>query len=88
MLKRLAKCIREYKLPTILTLIFIIGEAVIETAIPFMTADLVNGIKNGIEMSEVLKIGGKLALMAIVSLGFGAAAGFTSAQASSGFAKN
>ena len=37
MLKRLAKCIREYKLPTILTLIFIIGEAVIETAIPFIT---------------------------------------------------
>ena len=88
MLKRLAKCIREYKLPTILTLIFIIGEAVIETAIPFMTADLVNGIKNGIEMSEILKTGGKLALMAIVSLGFGAAAGFTSAKASSGFAKN
>jgi len=88
MLKRLAKCIREYKLPTILTLIFIVGEAVIETAIPFITANLVNGIKNGIEMSEILKTGGILAVMAIVSLGFGAAAGFTSAKASSGFAKN
>ena len=49
MLKRLAKCIREYKLPTILTLIFIIGEAIIETAIPFITANLVYGIKYGIQ---------------------------------------
>ncbi len=88
MLKRLAKCVREYKLPSILTLIFILGEAVIETAIPFITAGLVNGIKNGIEMDEILKTGGILAIMAAVSLGFGAAAGFTSAKASAGFSKN
>lgn len=88
MIKRLAKCIREYKLPTILTLVFIVGEAVIETAIPFITANLVNGIKKGIEMGEILRIGGILAIMAFISLGFGAAAGFTSAKASSGFAKN
>ena len=88
MLKRLAKCIREYKLPTILTLVFIIGEAVIETAIPFITADLVNGIKSGIQMSEIMKTGGKLAIMAFVSLFFGAAAGFTSAKGAAGFAKN
>ncbi len=88
MLKRLAKCVREYKLPTILTLIFIVGEAVIETAIPFITANLVNGIKNGIEMGEILKTGGILAIMAAVSLSFGTAAGFTSAKASSGFVKN
>ncbi len=88
MLKRLAKCVREYKLPTILTLIFIVGEAVIETAIPFITANLVNGIKNGIEMGDILKTGGILAIMAAVSLSFGTAAGFTSAKASSGFVKN
>lgn len=88
MLKRLAKCIREYKLPTILTLIFIIGEAIIETAIPFITANLVNGIKNGIEMSAILKTGGVLAIMAAISLSFGTAAGFTCAKASTGFAKN
>ncbi len=88
MLKRLAKCVREYKLPSILTLIFILGEAVIETAIPFITAGLVNGIKNGIEMGEILKTGGILAIMAAVSLAFGAAAGFTSAKASAGFSKN
>lgn len=34
MIKRLAGCVREYKKPTILTLIFIVGEAFIETFIP------------------------------------------------------
>ncbi len=88
MLKRLAKCVREYKLPAIFTLIFIVGEAVIETAIPFITAELVNGIKNGIEMNEILKTGGVLAIMALVSLACGGIAGFTCAKASAGFAKN
>ncbi|MBQ7986564.1 MAG: ABC transporter ATP-binding protein [Clostridia bacterium] len=88
MLKRLAQSVREYKLATILTLIFITGEAIIETAIPFKTAELVNGIKNGVEMSHVLKTGGILALMAILSLACGAIAAYTCAKASAGFAKN
>ena len=44
MLKKLAKCIREYKLATILTLIFIVCEVVIEIFIPFMTAKLITNI--------------------------------------------
>lgn len=88
MIKRLAKCIREYKLPTILTLIFIVGEAVIETFIPFITANLVNNIKAGAEMSYILETGGVLALMACASLCCGGIAGFTCAKASAGFAKN
>lgn len=88
MIKKLAKCIREYKKASILTLIFILGEAVIETAIPFITAGMVNGIKNGCEMSEILKIGGLLAVMACLSLACGGIAGLTSAKASAGFAKN
>lgn len=88
MIKRLAKCIREYKLPTILTLVFIIGETVIETLIPFTTANLVNNIKAGAEMSYILQTGGVLALMACASLCCGGIAGFTCAKASAGFAKN
>ena len=45
MIKTLAKSIREYKLPSILTLIFIMGEVIIEVLIPFITADLINDIK-------------------------------------------
>ena len=75
MIKRLAKCIREYKTPTNLTLIFIIGEAIIEALIPFITADLVNQIKAGAEMSLILQRGGILTVLAIISLVCGAMAG-------------
>lgn len=88
MIKKLAKSIREYKLPTILTLVFIVGEAIIEVFIPFITADMVAKVKAGAEISEIIKIGILLAVMACVSLTFGGIAGFTCAKASAGFAKN
>lgn len=88
MIRRLMKSVREYKRPTVLTLIFIVGEAVIETFIPFITANLVNRIKAGADMSYILETGGVLALMACASLTCGGLAGFTCAKASAGFAKN
>lgn len=94
MVKRLARSIREYKRPTVLTLIFIVLEAVIEVFIPFITAELVNKISAGVSgsstfgISGVLGTGGLLVLMALVSLMCGGLAGYTSAKASSGFAKN
>ena len=88
MIRRLMKSVREYKRPTVLTLIFIVGEAVIETFIPFVTANLVNRIKAGADMSYILETGGVLALMACASLTCGGLAGFTCAKASAGFAKN
>ena len=88
MLKRLAACIREYKTPTILTLILIIGEAVIETFIPFITADMVNQIKYGAEMGAILAVGGRLVLMACLSLCCGGLAAYTCSKAATGFAKN
>ncbi len=88
MLRRLLKCVREYKLPTILTLAFIVGEAVIECYIPFITADLINAIESGAEISLVLRTGLILVGMAILSLCCGGIAGYTCAKASAGFAKN
>ena len=88
MFKRLLKCVREFKKPTILTLIFIIGEAIIETLIPFITAELVNKIKRGAELPEVIYMGILLAVMACASLACGGVAGYTCAKASAGFARN
>ncbi len=88
MIKRLMKSIREYKLPTILTLIFITGEAVIETAIPFVTAEMVNEINMGAEVNRIVKIGLVMVLLACLSLACGVIAGITCAKASAGFAKN
>ena len=88
MIKRLAGCVREYKNPTILTLIFIVGEAFIETFIPFITAKLVNLIKYNAPMEQVVRIGLFLVLMACLSLCCGGIAGATCAKASTGFARN
>ncbi len=88
MIRKLAKCIREYKLPSILTLIFIMGEVLIEVAIPFITANLVNSIKNQAPIDSVIKTGLVLILMAFVSLCCGGIAAVTCAKASAGFAKN
>lgn len=88
MLKKITESIREYKTPSILTFIFIVLEAVIECLIPFITADMVNGIEAGAEMSLVIRTGVILIVMAGISLACGGIAGITSARASAGFAKN
>ena len=68
MIKKLAKCVREYKASSILTLIFIVGEALIETLIPFITAQLINHINDGADITEILKTGLILVGMAVASL--------------------
>ena len=90
MLKKIIGCVREYKKPTILTFIFIVGEALIETMIPFITAGMIDRIQQaeGDMMSAVLRGGLLLVLMAFLSLACGGIAGVTSAKAAAGFAKN
>ena len=88
MLKRLCACIREYKKPTIITLFLMVFEVIIECYIPSMTADLVNRIKAGTAMADILKTGGILVILAILSLCCGGFAAYTAAKASAGFAKN
>ena len=95
MIKQLAKSVREYKRPSLITLFLMIGEAVIEAIIPFITATyLINYLTTAeqagtqIEVWYVVRIGLILALMAMCSLSCGGLAGFTCAKASSGFAKN
>ncbi len=88
MIKTLAKSIREFKKPSILTPILIIGEVIIECLLPFIIANLINEIKAGCELSTILVNGGIMALFAVLSLTFGAAAAVTASRASAGFARN
>ena len=88
MIKTMLGSVREFKKPTILTLLLIIGEVFIEVLIPFYTAELVNRIKAGVEMPSVVRLGLVLVGMALLSLACGAAAGFAGARASAGFARN
>lgn len=87
-MKRLFGSVREYKKPTVLTLILIILEVIIEVLIPVITADLVNKIKDGAELSLIIRTGALLAGMAMLSLLCGGIAGASSAKASAGFAAN
>ena len=87
-MRRLMGSIRQYKGTAIATPLLVLGEVVFEVLIPLLTADLIDAIKAGANLSQILSTGGLLALMALVSLGFGAAAGLTCAKASVGFAKN
>lgn len=89
MIRRLARCVREYKKPTILTLLFIVVEAVIDVFIPKVTADMINRIqKEEADLKYLLLQGLLLVAMALISLVSGGIAGFTCAKASAGFAKN
>ena len=88
MIKRLSKCIREYKIQSILSPIFIALEVVIEVYIPFLTAQLIDAIEGGCDMQEIGKYGIRLVIMAVLSLTCGALAGYFCSIASCGFAKN
>lgn len=88
MIKRLFGCVREYKLSSILTPIFVSVEVVIECFIPFLIAKLINHIEAGSGMEYILKYGALLIVLAFVSLFFGALSGAACARASCGFAKN
>lgn len=89
MLKTLAKCIREYKLASILSPVFVTIEVILECLIPFVITWLLGAIREGASgMGKVWMYGGILVAMAVVSLATGALAGAFCARASAGFAKN
>ena len=88
MIRTLMQSIREYKLLAILTPILVIGEVVIEVLIPFQTATLIDTINAGADVAQIMSSGSVLLVMAVISLGFGTAAGVTCSKASAGFAKN
>ena len=88
MIPKLLKSLRQYKKDTILALVFIVGEVILEVLIPFITSPMVNSIEAGAQMNDILRSGFFIALAAIVSLACGGLAGKFSAQASAGFAGN
>ena len=88
MIKTLARSIREFKKPAILTPLLVVVEVVLECIIPFIIANLVNEMQAGCGMDVIAGYGITLVVMAILSLVFGVAAGNTCATASTGFARN
>ena len=88
MVKTLARSIREFKKPAILTPLLVVVEVILECIIPFVIANLVNEMQAGCGMDTIVHYGIQLIAMAVLSLVFGVAAGNTCATASTGFARN
>ena len=88
MIKQLARCIREYKLPALLSPLCMIGEVSMEVLIPLVMADLYDyGIVMQ-NMSVVVSKSIQLIVLALCSLSFGVASANFAAKAGTGFAKN
>ena len=86
--KTILKSLREFKKPTILTLIFIIGEVFLEVLIPFITARTIDDINAGASLGDIGLTCALMIVAAMASLACGALAGKTGAQASAGLARN
>lgn len=88
MLKTLGAQIKEYKKPSILTPICMIGEVIMEMIIPLLMASIIDDGVNAGDMNHIYKIGALMIVAALFSLAFGIGGGVFGAQASTGFAKN
>ena len=88
MIKRLSQCIREYKKDAILSPLYVLVESLLDVAIPFVMAGLIDkGIEAG-NMSMILRYGAILVGFALVALTFGALSGRSCARTTAGFARN
>ena len=88
MIKQLARCVREYKWPAILSPICMIGEVAMEVLIPLVMAKLYDyGIVMQ-DMKVVVRQSLLLMICALASLCFGSASAVFAAKAGTGFAKN
>jgi len=87
-IKTILKSLRDNKKPTMLCLIFIIGEVFLEVLIPYITSNIVNKVKDGAPLNTILIMGGVMLVAALASLACGVFAGTFSAKASAGFARN
>ena len=88
MLKVLAKYIKEYKLASLLTIVFIIGEVIFELLIPYMMTFIIDKGVAINDFNSVIKYGSIMIALAVLGLICGIAAGIYGANASAGFAKN
>lgn len=88
MVRRLLKEVKEYKRASIATPVFMILEVLMETAIPFLMASIIDDGVNAGDMNYIYKVGGLMLVTAALGLAAGMAGGRFGAKASAGFAKN
>ena len=88
MIRRIARCIREYKWAAMLSPLCMIGEVAMEVIIPLVMKDLYD---LGVQMQDMAVIAEKslqLVICALASLSFGVLSAIFASRAGTGFAKN
>ena len=88
MIRRLARCVREYKWAAMLSPLCMVGEVAMEVLIPLIMTQL---YRRGVEAGRsdlVLKWSVILVVCALISLAFGASSAFLASKAGTGFARN
>ena len=88
MIKRLARCVWEYKWPALLSPLCMVGEVAMEVIIPLVMASLYDyGIQEK-NMEIIVSRSILLVVLALASLAFGVLSAVFASKASTGFAKN
>ena len=88
MIRNLARSLREYKWPALISPVCMVGEVYMEVQIPRVLAKIVDyGVEMG-DMGAVLRYGGILVVLAIISLMFGVVSAIGASYAATGFARN
>ncbi len=95
MIKTLLKSVREYKTPSILCPIVMVGEAVMEIIIPFLMTFIVGQLENAtqepyppIDVNQIILYASLMVVCAVFALLCGVWGGKLAAKASCGFAHN
>ena len=93
MVKTILKELKEFKLPSILTPLCMVGEVICEMIIPILMAKIVDeGIgfnnPNGGDIGIIIKVGGMMLVIALLGLLAGIGGAYFGSKASTGLAKN
>ena len=88
MIKTLASQIREYKLPSVLTPLCMIGEVIMEMIIPLLMASIVDKGVNAGNMQHIYKIGAIMVVVALLGLLFGLLGGIFASRAATVLARS
>ncbi|MBR4667370.1 MAG: ABC transporter ATP-binding protein [Butyrivibrio sp.] len=88
MVKTLLKQLKEFKLPSVLTPLCMVGEVICEMVIPILMAKIVDDGIYGDNMGVIFQTGGIMVLIAILGLLAGIGGAYFGSRASTGFARN
>lgn len=88
MVKTLLKELKEFRLPSVLTPLCMIGEVICEMIIPILMARIVDDGITGKNMAVIYETGGIMVIIAILGLLAGIGGAYFGSRASTGLAKN